>query len=130
VQVEGGRIDHALHDTNAKRAIVDLLAFEKAVEVALRMTNPKETLIVVGADHSHVMTINGYPARGNPILGVYRTDAFSSSLFVAYRYSYGMPVSQHRAYVERQSHFLLYFFPIPSPSMCSTSVRHIYHIYR
>ena len=68
-QVEGGRIDHALHDTNAKRAILDLLAFEKAVEVALRMTNPKETLVIVGADHSHVMTINGYPARGNPILG-------------------------------------------------------------
>ncbi|CAG0919630.1 unnamed protein product [Notodromas monacha] len=73
--VEGGRIDHALHCTNAKRAILETLALEKAINIALLSTNPVDTLILVGADHSHVMTINGYPKRGNPILGLAGTQA-------------------------------------------------------
>lgn len=42
---------------------------EKAVAEAVRMTDEKETLILVTADHSHVFTVGGYPARGNDILG-------------------------------------------------------------
>ena len=67
--VEGGRIDHAHHAGNAYRALVDAIAFSEAVAVAVRMTDPDGTLIVVTADHSHTLTISGYPARGNPILG-------------------------------------------------------------
>lgn len=40
-----------------------------AVKKAQELTNDKDTLIVVTADHSHVFTIAGYPSRGNPILG-------------------------------------------------------------
>lgn len=36
------------------------------------MTNRQETLIVVTADHSHTMTINGYSHRGNNLLGIHR----------------------------------------------------------
>lgn len=67
--VEAGRIDHAHHAGNAYRALTDTVAFADAVAVAVDMTDPRDTLIVVTADHSHTLTISGYPARGNPILG-------------------------------------------------------------
>jgi len=67
--VEGGRIDHALHGTNAKRALEDTIAFDDAIKRALSMVDLSNTMIVVTADHDHTMTINGYSHRGNPILG-------------------------------------------------------------
>jgi alkaline phosphatase len=70
LMVEGGRIDHAHHAGNAYRALTDAIAFSDAVRAAVQMTNPDETLILVTADHSHVFTMAGYPARGNPILGL------------------------------------------------------------
>ena len=69
LMVEGGRIDHAHHGNNAARALSDAVALDDAVKTALDMTNPNETLIIVTADHSHGLTISGYPRRGNPILG-------------------------------------------------------------
>lgn len=70
--VEAGRIDHAHHAGNAKRALLDAIELSKAVKYAYENTNPKDTLILVTADHSHVFTIGGYPHRGNPILGLAR----------------------------------------------------------
>jgi len=75
LMVEGGRIDHALHGTNAKRVMEDTIAFDDAIKAALdkvKRTDPhlKHTLIVVTADHDHTMTFNGYVKRGNPILGI------------------------------------------------------------
>ena len=67
--VESGRIDHAHHATNPKRALHDTVEFAKAVKAAYDNTDPNDTLIIVTADHSHVFTIGGYPTRGNPILG-------------------------------------------------------------
>jgi alkaline phosphatase len=72
LMVEAGRIDHGHHAGNAQRALVDTIALSDAVERALARTRADETLIVVTADHSHVLTISGYPARGNPILGLVR----------------------------------------------------------
>ncbi len=68
--VEGGRIDHGNHAGNAYRALGETIEFSNAVRIARERTNPAETLIVVTADHSHTLTISGYPKRGNPILGV------------------------------------------------------------
>lgn len=67
--VEGGRIDHAHHAGNAHRALADAQALDEAVATALRLASGEDTLIVTTADHSHTLTISGYPARGNPILG-------------------------------------------------------------
>lgn len=67
--VEGGRIDHAHHFGNAFRALSDTVALSDAVAVADAMTGREDTLILVTADHSHVLSFGGYPRRGNPILG-------------------------------------------------------------
>lgn len=91
LMVEGGRIDHALHGTNAKRSFQDTIAFDNAIKAALdkvKQTDPdlKNTLIVVTADHDHTLTFNGYNARTgkttstNPgILGLSYLYAVASS---------------------------------------------------
>ncbi len=68
--VEGGRIDHAHHAGNAYRALTDTIALSDAVRAASDATDPRDTLILVTADHSHTLTMAGYPGRGNPILGL------------------------------------------------------------
>ncbi len=68
LMVEGGRIDHALHDTNAKRALQDTVALDEALAATITMlkkSDPelKNTLIVITADHDHTMVLNGYAGR-------------------------------------------------------------------
>jgi alkaline phosphatase len=58
--VEGGRIDHGHHVNRAKYAVDETAEFSKAIEAALAKVNISETLIVVTADHGHVMTMSGY----------------------------------------------------------------------
>ena len=70
LMVEGGRIDHASHANNAYRTLSDTVAFDEAVKAALAKVSTDDTLIVVTADHSHALTMSGYPKRDNPILGV------------------------------------------------------------
>lgn len=67
--VEGGRIDHAHHGGNAARALSDTAAMDRAVARALATVDLNETLVIVTADHGHVLSFSGYPQRGNPILG-------------------------------------------------------------
>ena len=68
LMVEGGRIDHALHETSAKKALQDTLAFDNAIKAAIakaRISDPelKNTLVVVTADHDHTLVLNGYAKR-------------------------------------------------------------------
>lgn len=70
LMVEGGRIDHGHHSGRAGYALMETQEFANAVAYAVAHTDPKETLILVTADHSHVFTIAGYPTRGNDILGL------------------------------------------------------------
>lgn len=72
LMVEGGRVDHGLHAGNAARALGDAKALDEAVAAAVAATGLKDTLIIVTADHSHTLMIQGYPDRGNPILGLVR----------------------------------------------------------
>ena len=70
LMVESGRIDHAHHQGNARLALEEGLAFDAAVKVALQSTDPQQTLIIVTADHSHTLMMQGYAKRGNDILGL------------------------------------------------------------
>ena len=68
LMVEGGRIDHALHETTAQKALQDTVAFDNAIKTAIdkmkaQDVDLKNTLIVVTADHDHTLVLNGYAAR-------------------------------------------------------------------
>lgn len=69
LMVEGGRIDHAHHASNPYRALSETQQFSQAIAAALKTVNLDDTLVLVTADHSHTLTISGYPKRGNDILG-------------------------------------------------------------
>ncbi|TDG41248.1 hypothetical protein AWZ03_012332 [Drosophila navojoa] len=70
VFIEGGRIDHGHHETRAGYALDEMLELDAAIEVAVHLTNPNETLIIVTADHSHTLSMAGYANRGTAILGL------------------------------------------------------------
>ncbi len=71
LMVEGGRIDHALHETTAAKALQDTVAFDDAIKAAIDKMKLKDptlanTLIVVTADHDHTLVLNGYAKRTGP----------------------------------------------------------------
>lgn len=70
LNVEAGRVDHANHDGNLHRVLVDGKAFADAIAKAVELTNPEETLIIVTADHEHAIAFNGYCGRGSKITGL------------------------------------------------------------
>lgn len=69
LMVEAARVDHASHAGNAYRSFSETVALSDAVKATLDKVDLSDTLIIVTADHSHSLTITGYPKRGNPILG-------------------------------------------------------------
>ena len=72
MMVEGGKIDWAAHANDAAAVAGDVIAFDKAVQeaVAFYHRHPRQTLIIVTADHecgglSLGNTANGYEIRPN-----------------------------------------------------------------
>ncbi|MBL0158974.1 MAG: alkaline phosphatase [Bryobacterales bacterium] len=54
LQIEGARVDHAAHANDAASLLWDQLAFDEAIEVALRFAEKHpETLIVLTSDHGN-----------------------------------------------------------------------------
>ncbi|GAB0093476.1 Alkaline phosphatase [Sergentomyia squamirostris] len=70
--VEGGLIDHGHHYTIPKAAVGETIEFHKAIQAARDILEEKDSLIVVSSDHSHTMSVSGYPTRGNDIFS--KTD--------------------------------------------------------
>ncbi|HEY5798751.1 MAG TPA: alkaline phosphatase [Burkholderiaceae bacterium] len=86
LMLEGGRIDHGLHATWTKRALHEMVEFDrmlKAVIAKARERDPelRETLIVLTADHDHTLIMNdtgvrtGPTTAGNPGVLGYARDA-------------------------------------------------------
>jgi alkaline phosphatase len=63
LMIESGKIDHAHHDNHAKLALEETRHFHEVVDYVRRSVKESETLIVVTSDHSHTMSIGGYPRR-------------------------------------------------------------------
>ncbi|XP_019730696.1 alkaline phosphatase-like [Hippocampus comes] len=87
--VEGGRIDHGHHAGRAIRSLTEAIEFDRAIGRAAELTNELDTLTIVTADHSHVFSIGGHSARGNPILGVSRGIADDKKRFTLAGYANG-----------------------------------------
>lgn len=61
--VEGGRIDQALHENLAHVALEETAEFSRAIDLATKSLSFNDTLFVATADHSHTLTLGGYPVR-------------------------------------------------------------------
>lgn len=65
----GGRIDQGHHAGTAYLALTEAVMFDSAIEKASQLTNEKDTLTLITADHSHVFAFGGYTLRGTSIFG-------------------------------------------------------------
>lgn len=63
--IEGGRIDTAHHETRARLALEETVEFDKTVGYVKSNTDDDDTLILVTADHSTVLTVGGYMVRSS-----------------------------------------------------------------
>lgn len=57
-------------------ALHETVALDYAIAKGLELTKEHETLTIVMADHSHPFTFNGYPFRGQSILGNYELTSW------------------------------------------------------
>lgn len=87
--VEGGRIDHAHHDNYAHLALDETIEMDRAVKVATDALKEDESLVVVTADHTHVMSFNGYSPRGMDVLGAVQMLDRSRVPFMVLSYTNG-----------------------------------------
>lgn len=85
----------------AHMALSETVAFSRAVDVADTVTDPKNTLIVVTSDHSHTMTINGYPSREDEIVGHVERGGNAYSIL---SYANG-PAAKVRTYEQQSSKY-------------------------
>lgn len=81
------------------KALDETIQFSNAIKLAVEMTNRDDTLIVVTSDHSHTMSMSGYPDRGNPIEGL---NSYLSDV--------GMEIGFKTSWNNRRSNFIVLNF--------------------
>lgn len=93
--IEAGRIDQAHHENRARIALDETKQLHQAVDYVTNQADLSDTLIVVTADHSHTMSIGGYPRRGNNILGLGDTSTEDGKPFFTLSYANGKSYYSH-----------------------------------
>lgn len=93
--VEAARIDHAHHDTLGKMALEETAEMHRTVEAVMQRVNLEDTLVIVTADHSHTLTVGGYPPRGTDILGKGDFSREDEMAFFTLNYANGMGYFEH-----------------------------------
>lgn len=77
LSVSASRISHGHQAGNAARALTETIALSEAVERTQQYLHDngllEDTLLLVASDHSYTMSIGGFGARGNSILGISET---------------------------------------------------------
>ncbi|KAL9916327.1 membrane-bound alkaline phosphatase [Glossina fuscipes] len=87
--VESARIDMAHHETKARKSLEDTEELAKAVDLTRKMFSEEDTLIIVTSDHSHTMTISGYPYRDEDITGLAADQADDDLPYTILSYANG-----------------------------------------
>lgn len=100
--VEGGLIDAAHHQVQATIALDETVELSKAVQQAVDMTNEDDTLIVVTSDHSHTMTMSGYPDRGSGISGLSGSMGLDNLPYATLSYANGPKDPQSEVKCDRE----------------------------
>ncbi|XP_039756704.1 membrane-bound alkaline phosphatase-like [Pararge aegeria] len=107
--VEGGRIDHAHHDNQPALALDETIELSAAVARAAALLDEADSLLVVTADHAHVMAFNGYSARGADVLGASRSRDADGVPYMTLSYTNGpgrrRDVGERRADVTQEPDF-------------------------
>ncbi|XP_034238800.1 alkaline phosphatase [Thrips palmi] len=87
--VEGGMIDMAHHRGHARQALDETLAMDHAVAAVLEMTDEKDTLVAITADHDQGMAFSGYAPREADILGIAENSKIDSIPYTSLLYTTG-----------------------------------------
>ncbi|KAG4078186.1 hypothetical protein HA402_002238 [Bradysia odoriphaga] len=93
--IEAGRIDMAHHENRARIALDETKQLHHAVDYVINQADLSDTLVIVTSDHSHTMSIGGYPRRGNNILGLGDTSTEDGKPFFTLSYANGMSHYKH-----------------------------------
>lgn len=74
LMVENQHIDLANHEGRARPAISEVVALHDTISATMTILEAAkikdDTLVIVTSDHSHTLTISGYPPRGSSIVGI------------------------------------------------------------
>jgi len=91
--VEGGLIDAAHHQSTARLALDETVEFDKTINTSIKLLSQlnmlDDTLVIVTSDHANLLSINGYPKRGNNILDVAGTSESDDVKYTTLTYSIG-----------------------------------------
>lgn len=98
--VEAARIDHAHHDNLGRMALEETAEMHRAVEAIMERIDLRDTLVIVTSDHSHTLTVGGYPPRGTDILGKGDFSREDEMPLFTLSYANGMSHWQHVDAVE------------------------------